>query len=97
MLKHAHNPLHFSLYIIPCHFKRLFFAPFFISIQNPAMKKMITIKINNSSSQWDCLSSDVCINGAVTPGDDKKKRIQLILHRFLTECNYFINVFSVGC
>lgn len=28
---------------------------------------MINVKINNSSSQWDCLSSDVCINGAVTP------------------------------
>ncbi len=84
MLKHAKYPLHFSLYIIPGHFKKVFFAQFFISIQNPAMNKIINIKIN-ISSQWNWLSTDVSMNGAVTPGDDKKKRIKLISLSVLPE------------
>lgn len=49
----------------PGHFKQVFFPAFF-SIQNPAMNKIINIKIN-SSSQWDCLSSDGTTSCALTP------------------------------
>lgn len=103
MLKHSKDPLHFSLYIIPGHFKKVFFATFFISIQDPAMNNIINIKIN-SSSQWYWLSSEVSMRGAVTPGDDKKKlSVIFTLMCFLsfltviaTDCNYFFYLFSVG-
>lgn len=90
MLKYSKGSLHSSLCIIPKHLERVFFVTSFISIQNPAMNKMINIKIS-SSSQWDWLSGTF-VSCAVTPGDEKRKCIHSIyLFDIINNIVFYVN------
>lgn len=72
LLKYSYDPMHYSLYIIPKHFERVFMALPFFSIQNPAMNKSINSKMNSGSSQLDWLSSELLCS-RLPSGDDKGK------------------------